>query len=345
MAEPAGAAGDLQPQQQAQQQQQQQQPRGWMSLLQTLVIQLAMMYVLRDLFSSGFKPPAPSTAAPGQLSPEQQLSMHHRNIFNHSQAFDLSVYCANHTHRHMRYLDGSVQPLWQLRQLNYDNWTAGPAGDGTYQARFALPLPLGFDDGNLADATAIALHLVARKPGCVVEDLEAPSTCYIYSVSRIDRRYPAPTVAKTRRLLSGTAAAAAEESQDAADSGDHEGEEATKTAKPLISWWHENVTIALLTQPDALRPVDVPAAQRKLIDFFRVEQDDEGQKLRLWYKPHLAVNTFWDLRSNMYPINSSTPELPLQLIFQPLSHFRWQLYEQMDEQWAHQQVWRRNIEA
>lgn len=50
--------------------------------------------------------------------------------------------------------------------------------------------------------------------------------------------------------------------------------------------------------------------------------------------PPVYFHDFWLFKSDMQPINETTPALPLHLEFKPLSIWRWSLMLQMDEQFA-----------
>lgn len=48
-----------------------------------------------------------------------------------------------------------------------------------------------------------------------------------------------------------------------------------------------------------------------------------------YYLPIVFPNDFWCLRSQFIEINSTTPTLPLQIVFQPMSYFKFQLFASM----------------
>ena len=45
-----------------------------------------------------------------------------------------------------------------------------------------------------------------------------------------------------------------------------------------------------------------------------------------FYKPIIFPNEFWHLREYYIELNSTTPSLPLQITFQPMSYFKFQLF-------------------
>ena len=48
-----------------------------------------------------------------------------------------------------------------------------------------------------------------------------------------------------------------------------------------------------------------------------------------YYLPIIFPNEFWNLRSQYIEINSTTPILPLQIVFQPMSYFKFQIFASM----------------
>lgn len=91
----------------------------------------------------------------------------------------------------------------------------------------------------------------------------------------------------------------------------------------IISHWHPNVTINLVTDHTQWTYGSVPAPMDEYIQF-----TENGK----FYKPVLFVNDFWNLAKDYKPLNES---LSFQITFQPLSLFKWQLYaaQKMRQKW------------
>lgn len=53
-------------------------------------------------------------------------------------------------------------------------------------------------------------------------------------------------------------------------------------------------------------------------------RDETGTKG--FYKPIIFPNDFWQLRSQNFEINSTTPQVPLRIELQPMSYFKFQLF-------------------
>jgi hypothetical protein len=45
-----------------------------------------------------------------------------------------------------------------------------------------------------------------------------------------------------------------------------------------------------------------------------------------FYKPVLFINDYWNMQKDYQPLNDTVKELELQLTYQPLSLFKWQMF-------------------
>jgi Cleft lip and palate transmembrane protein 1 (CLPTM1) len=57
------------------------------------------------------------------------------------------------------------------------------------------------------------------------------------------------------------------------------------------------------------------------------QRDETGTKG--YYNPILFPNEFWHLRSQYIEINATTPTVPLKVVFQPMSYFKFQVFASM----------------
>ena len=63
------------------------------------------------------------------------------------------------------------------------------------------------------------------------------------------------------------------------------------------------------------------------------------------YYPTVFVNEFWLFREHLYPINETTPELPLRLEYNTLSMWKWQMVVQMQQSFKMQEAWGSAVEG
>lgn len=62
------------------------------------------------------------------------------------------------------------------------------------------------------------------------------------------------------------------------------------------------------------------------------KRDETGREG--YYKPIVFANEFWHLRSHYIQINETTPSLPVQIIFQPMSWMKFQVFASMTHGFA-----------
>ena len=63
------------------------------------------------------------------------------------------------------------------------------------------------------------------------------------------------------------------------------------------------------------------------VDLVPGQRDETGTKG--YYNPIIYSNEFWHMRSQYIEINDTTPTLPLQVVFQPMSYFKFQMFTSM----------------
>lgn len=94
-----------------------------------------------------------------------------------------------------------------------------------------------------------------------------------------------------------------------------EEEESTddKKDRPIVAYWHNNVTISV-TKPPGL--IDIKSLPPPLVNVFPLDpldRRDNATGLITQYFPLLYQNKFWQLKHHMNEINSTTEELELNL--------------------------------
>lgn len=95
----------------------------------------------------------------------------------------------------------------------------------------------------------------------------------------------------------------------------------------VVSHWHPNLTINLVTDQTNWVQGAVPSPLDEYIEFL-----PGGDR----YKPVIYFNEFWNMLRDYQPINETTKTLHLSLTYQPLSLFKWQLYsaQAMRNKWT-----------
>ncbi|ETW84014.1 hypothetical protein HETIRDRAFT_433003 [Heterobasidion irregulare TC 32-1] len=117
----------------------------------------------------------------------------------------------------------------------------------------------------------------------------------------LTRYLPRPRVRKERLLLKG------EELEEDADD--------------------VNLTLALVSDTPVLQYAQLPPPVAAHVQLVPGQRDETGTKG--YYKPIIFPNEFWNFRSQYVEINTTTPTLPIQFVFQPMSYFKFQLFSSM----------------
>lgn len=137
----------------------------------------------------------------------------------------------------------------------------------------------------------------------------------VHHVSKLLTRYlPKSKIRKERNLL-----------QDKAKEAD--GQEEPEVPDTIVSYWHQNLTLALVSDATVLQYAQLPppiAEHVHLVAGLRDETGTDG-----YYNPIIFPNEFWHLKSQYVEINDTTTILPLQVVFQPMSYFKFQLFASM----------------
>ncbi|TFY72896.1 hypothetical protein EVG20_g86 [Dentipellis fragilis] len=131
----------------------------------------------------------------------------------------------------------------------------------------------------------------------------------VHHVRKLLSRYlPKPKVRKERRLL--------------------QGDELEEPEEEIIaSYWHQNLTLALVSDTTVLKYRELPPPIVEFVHLVPNQRDETGTKG--YYKPIIFPNDFWHLRPQYVEINTTTPTLPLQIVFQPMSYFKFQMFASM----------------
>lgn len=124
--------------------------------------------------------------------------------------------------------------------------------------------------------------------------------------SRLLNKFKKIKYMKTHNLLTGHTEKTLEEQR-----------KSEEMPEEIVSHWHPNLTINLITDQTNWVKGAVPQPLDEYIHF------SENSNI---YYPILFINDYWNMMRDYKPINSTTKLLDLSLTYQPLSLFKWQLY-------------------
>ncbi|GAA5984062.1 hypothetical protein JCM10908_006032 [Rhodotorula pacifica] len=142
-------------------------------------------------------------------------------------------------------------------------------------------------------------------------------------------------VRAVKNLLTGKSdkeKAEAEAAQKAEDEKEETEEE--RKARPIVSFYHPNVTLELVADSGTLELAKTPEPVRAHIHIARDGATTFDNKQA--YFPILFPNDFWLLTSHMNPINSSVSRLPLRVELKPTSLFKFQIQSSLSDSFAKQ---------
>ncbi|KAI1003842.1 Cleft lip and palate transmembrane protein 1 [Podosphaera aphanis] len=111
---------------------------------------------------------------------------------------------------------------------------------------------------------------------------------------------------------------------------DTDDDDEIPTGPIITSHYHPNFTISFIPDTGTVNFLSLNPAIRQ---YFHLEasgaRDATGQ--HGWYYPVIFVNTFWQLRSHMIPLNSTVTQLPLHINLNNLANWKFNLLASVDE--------------
>ncbi|KIK67655.1 hypothetical protein GYMLUDRAFT_36378 [Collybiopsis luxurians FD-317 M1] len=136
----------------------------------------------------------------------------------------------------------------------------------------------------------------------------------IHHVRKLLTPYMArPKIRKEKNLLGGN--------------NDEQAQEESEEADVIMPYWHKNITLALISDSAQVPYAQLPPPLLEHVHLIPNRRDPSGTTGI--YKPIIFPNEFWHLRSHYVEINSTTPSLPIQITFQPMSYMKFQMFASM----------------
>ncbi|KAF4120797.1 Cleft lip and palate transmembrane protein 1 (CLPTM1) [Geosmithia morbida] len=128
---------------------------------------------------------------------------------------------------------------------------------------------------------------------------------------------PKKKEAKTRNLLDDLPAPVEDEKED-------------EPAGPIIAnYYHPNASFSFVPNIGVKDLAQLPPAAKHFLHLESTgARDGSGQNG--WYYPLLFVNTFWQLRSHMIPLNETVTELPLHIDLGNMAAWKFQMLANME---------------
>ncbi|CAG9578759.1 unnamed protein product [Danaus chrysippus] len=285
---------DITSQSEEQRQRQPTKMESFLAVTKSLIIRALVVYFITSMFRQSSPPKADVN------SPSGVARMPAVNMFSNGTVVDMYTYLSE---KEFLYQFEDAKLLWKLPGLIYGDWHGGENGDGTFtqSAEFIAP-------ESLKNNGSIYLHVYVVPVGKCPDPNDKVNYAgpYISYGKKMVNKYKKLKYQKTHNLLTGQT-----------EKSEEEIKKAETLKEEIVSHWHPNLTINLVTDQTNWMQGSVPPPLDEFIHFL-----PEGKE----YKPAVFLNDYWNMLRDYVPLNKTTTKLQLQLTFQPLSLFKWQLY-------------------
>ncbi|KAJ8730802.1 hypothetical protein PYW08_002215 [Mythimna loreyi] len=267
---------------------------SFFAITKSLIIRALVVYFITSMFRQ------PSAPKPDISNPNAAPRVAATNMFANGTVLDM--YCYVSEREFYSNLDDS-DLIWKHTGIVYGDWYGGPLNDGTFSHSTSIK-----PSESLKNNGSIYLHVFMVQTGKSPDpknkkDYGGP---YITYGKKQLNKYKKLRYMKTHNLLTGQTEKSAEEVI-----------KAETLKEEIVSHWHPNLTINLVTDQTNWMQGSVPPPLDEFIFFL-----PDGKQ----YKPAVFLNDYWNMMRDYVPINKTTDTLNLELTFQPLSLFKWQLY-------------------
>nr|CAD7425293.1 unnamed protein product [Timema monikensis] len=281
---------------------------SFFAVTKSLIIRALVIYFITSFFRRPSTTDAPVTSADGS-SPAKIPAF---NLFENGTVMDLYVYISER--KDFSEFNNPDALVWRQDGLTYGDWTSGPMGDGSRTMSTNINTSESLrNNGSLFVHVYVTRHGRSPNPETGKGVYAGQHMAYSW---RMLNKFKKLRYTKTHNLLTGETAATPEEVK-----------KAETMKEEIVSHWHPNLTINLVTDQTNWVQGSVPPPLDEYIYFL-----PGGDK----YKPVVYFNEFWNMLKDYRPINKTTENLSLTLTFQPLSLFKWQIYsaQAMRNKWT-----------
>lgn len=267
---------------------------SFFAITKSLIIRALVVYFITSMFR---QPSAPKTDLSNPTAAPRVPAI---NMFANGTVLDM--YCYVSEREFYSNLDDS-DLIWKQTGIIYGDWLGGPNNDGTFTHSTTIK-----PSDSLKNNGSIYLHVFVVQSGKSPDpknknDFGGP---YITYGKKMLNKYKKLRYMKTHNLLTGQTEKSAEEII-----------KAETLKEEIVSHWHPNLTVNLVTDQTNWMQGSVPPPLDEFIFFL-----PDGKQ----YKPAVFLNDYWNMMRDYVPINKTSEILNLELTFQPLSLFKWQLY-------------------
>jgi hypothetical protein len=189
--------------------------------------------------------------------------------------------------------------------------------------RASLRVPV---DEHMARNGSVWAHVILAKEGAVLwpgeEGYESSSVEQLAHQMNVHRRKP--KAKDVRSLLSSKGDAKSGSKPE----GQLEVADGTAPSEPeVVNYWKPALTLNLVDASMSFKRNRIPDQFAQSMNFHQATGN---------YYPIVYENEFWLQAKHYIPLNDTLQEVPLEVIWAPISIIKWQLMSQMERQWAQQ---------
>ncbi|XP_043270617.1 cleft lip and palate transmembrane protein 1 homolog isoform X2 [Venturia canescens] len=287
------------------------QPTRWESFFavtKSLIIRALIIYFISSFFQRSQPDTTNLSTSAGRSLPAVRVL----NMFENGTHLDLNVFISES--EVFKDFGKPQAHVWTEKNLIYGDWSSGPDNDGSRVMTHNFT-----PSDQLKKNGSIFLHVYVTKSGKSPDpnsgkDIYAGH--YVSYARKMLNKFKKVRYQKRHNLLTGETTASEEEIK-----------KAEVMDQEIVSHWHPNMTINLVTDQTNWVQGQVPPPLDEYIEFL-----PNG----MMYKPAVYLNDFWNMQRDYQPLNDSIKTLELRLTYQPLSLFKWQLYtaQSMRNKWT-----------
>lgn len=267
---------------------------SFFAITKSLIIRALVVYFITSMFRQ------PAAPKPDVANPTGTPHIPSINMFGNGTILDMYCYVSDN-----EFYDDykSSDLIWKHTGIVYGDWTAGEQKDGTFTFSTTITASNVLKNNG---STFLHTYFVLEGKSPDPKNKHEYAGPYITYGKKMLNKYKKLRYLKTHNLLTGETEKSAEEI-----------EKAETMKEEIVSHWHPNLTINLVNDQTNWLQGSVPPPLDEFIYFL-----PDGKQ----YKPPVFLNDYWNMMRDYVPINKTTTTLELQLTYNPLSLFKWQLY-------------------
>uniref|UniRef100_A0A915DJ93 Cleft lip and palate associated transmembrane protein n=1 Tax=Ditylenchus dipsaci TaxID=166011 RepID=A0A915DJ93_9BILA len=268
----------------------------FLPILKSIAMRLIMFYLVSSLMRYSFdgKIKLPGTNQSEVYPPSE-------NMFKPGEFFDMYFFLSPEAEKFTDFSNKDAVS-WLEKDLMYGDWSSGDRNDGSRSKHLSLPTPIVLQNNG-----SLYLHVFAVKSGksIVPEDDDYAGEEIVHGSVMLNK-YKKKQYKRTANLLTGKTNQT-EEEKAKAELMDYE----------VLNYWHENITVNLVTDNSKFEQGKLPSPLSDAVKF---------AKNRSQYYPILFFNNYWNLGSEYQIVNETVPSIDLTVTYAPMSLFKWQMY-------------------